>query len=116
MSSGQVPRLPTHLWIDAELRALMARGIGIYVSAKGDAGGGLVLQKIADMAGHARVLVLQRDFDGNLAWVNALEDDIVSEKMADDYIRRSIDRDPDLWVIEIEDRTMTLSITTFPSL
>lgn len=116
MNDQQEARLPTHLWIEAEIRALTSRGIGVYVTAKGDAGGGLVLQKISNMTGLSRVLVLQRNFDGKLEWVNALDADTVPEKEADDYIRRAIDRDPDLWVIEIEDRSLEMSITTFPAL
>ena len=42
---------------------------------------------------------------GNMAWTNALPQDVVEESKADDYIRRAITRDPDIWVIEIEDKT-----------
>jgi hypothetical protein len=36
--------------------------------------------------------------------MHATKDEIIDEQKADDYIKRSVSRDPDVWVIEIEDR------------
>ncbi|MFA5592228.1 MAG: DUF1491 family protein [Micavibrio sp.] len=108
-------RMPTHLWVEAEVRRLLSEGYGVYVNARGDRAGGLVIQKIADMAGSARVLVQQRDAGGRLVWMNALEDDVVAERDADSYIARAVDRDPDLWVVEIEDRQMRFPLLTAPA-
>lgn len=99
-------RIPTHLWVEAELRRLSGNGIGVYVAAKGDLAGGMVLQKISDMGGQCRLLIQQRDLLGRLVWINALQDDVVDESEADAYIKRTSARDPDLWVVEIEDRQM----------
>ena len=99
-------RIPTYLWLDAKIRELSARGVGVYVANRGDKMGGLVLLKISDMAGQCRLLTQQRNLDGALVLMNALKDDVMDEKSADDYIARAVNRDPDLWVIEVEDRTM----------
>lgn len=107
MSFSEETRLPTYLWVEAEMRRLMAEGRGVYVASRGDKTGGMVIQKISDMAGRCRLLLRQRDLDGNLVWMNALDADLVEEREADDYIRRAVGRDPDLWVVEIEDKTMT---------
>ena len=107
-------RIPVHLWVEAEIRRLASEGIGVYVAARGDKTGGIVLQKIANMAGQCRLLIQQRDMSGKLAWVSALPEDLVEETLADEYILRSIARDPDLWVIEIEDRTMRHFISAPP--
>lgn len=68
--------------------------------------GGIVLQKISDMSGKCRLLIQQRDLDGKLTWVNALDCEIAEEREADSYIKRATARDPDLWVVEIEDRSL----------
>jgi hypothetical protein len=99
-------RIPTHLWLEAEIRRLSGLGTGVYVIARGDSSGGMVLQKISDMAGQCRLLIQQRDFSGKLVWQNALEREIVTEADADAYIARARKRDPDLWVVEVEDREM----------
>lgn len=99
-------RLPTHLWLEAKIRELMGEGLSVYVAHKGEKMGGLVLLKISDMAGACKLLTQQRDIEGVLGWKNAREIDVVEEGEAESYIKRSIERDPDLWVIEIEDREM----------
>lgn len=99
-------RLPTYLWLDAMVREVTARGVGIYITQRGERMGGMVLVKIADTRGQCRLILQQRDLDGILQWVPALKDDITDEKSADDYIARAIGRDPDLWVVEVEDREM----------
>lgn len=103
---AQDTRLPTHIWIEAEVRRLSAQGYGIYVLSRGDKAGGMVLQKINNLDGRCVLLSQQRDLFGRLVWINALQDDVVEEKEADAYIARARDRDPDLWVVEIEDRAL----------
>lgn len=110
MLPDEESRIPTHIWVEAELRRLSADGVGVYVAAKGDFAGGMVLQKISDMTGRCRLLTQQRDLLGKLVWINALQDDFVDESEADKYIRRAVERDPDLWVVEIEDRDMKRQI------
>lgn len=100
------PRIPTYLWLEAKMRELSAQGTGVYVAQRGDKTGGLVLLKVSDMAGKCRLLTQQRNLDGALVWMPALGDEITDEKGADEYIARACQRDPDLWVIEIEDKTL----------
>ncbi len=98
--------MPTHIWVEAEIRRLMGEGYGVYVIARGDKAGGLVLQKISNLEGQCKLLGQQRNIDGKLAWQNMLDYDIIAEKDADAYIARATKRDPDLWVVEVEDRAM----------
>jgi hypothetical protein len=100
-------RMPVHIWVEAEIRRLASEGYGVYVAARGDKTGGIVLQKISNLQGQCRLLIQQRELNGKLGWVDALGVEIADEKQADSYIHRATERDPDLWVIEIEDRSMT---------
>lgn len=100
-------RLPVHLWIDAQLRPLNDRGVFYYIQQRGECNSGVILLKLNGLNGECKLIIQQRDLDGDLGWMNALNKDIVSESDADAYIQRSVSRDPDLWVIEIEDKEMT---------
>ena len=45
--------------------------------------------------------------EDRLEWMNPFEgQESVEEKEADAYIQRAIQRDPDLWAIEVECETM----------
>ena len=111
MEPGGESRIPTYLWVEAEVRRLSGEGFGVYVASRGDRAGGMVLQKISDMAGNCRLRGQQRDLLGRLVWIDILQDEIVPENEADAYIRRAVERDPDLWVVEIEDRAMLAALT-----
>ena len=99
-------RLPVYLWIDAQLKPLNDRGVFYYIQQRGEKNTGTILLKLNGLMGVCRVLVQQRDLDGKLGWMNAMKKEQVEEADADQYIQRAISRDPDLWVIEIEDKTM----------
>jgi len=101
----QDDRLPTAIWVQAGLALCSGRGIPAVVLHKGDPHTGVVLVKIALLDGTARLLTQQRDMNGILRWVDALPMmPFPTEAEADAYIARARTRDPDLWIIEIEDR------------
>lgn len=96
-------RLPTGLWVEAVLRPLNERGIFYYIINKGNHASGVVMVKLNGLDNGCSLLIQQRDLDGNLGWMHALDEENLEEQKADAYIQRAIERDPDLWVIEVED-------------
>ena len=101
----QNDQLPVGLWLEAHLRTLETQCKPYYIVQKGDRSTGIVLVKIDDMAGTCRLLIQQRNFiTDKLEWIPALAQEHIASADADAYIKRAISRDPDMWVIEIEDR------------
>ena len=103
---SEEPRTPTHVWLEAKIRELSQLGIGVYVTQKGEKMGGLVLLKLVADRQNTKLLTQQRDLDGVMGWVNVFQDDVIEEMKADEYISRATQRDPDLWVVEIEGAEM----------
>jgi hypothetical protein len=95
-------RLAAGIWVAAYLRRLQAEGIPAYVTRRGDDTAGAVIVKLATLDGRARAF--QRSFDlmtGARAWVVLAEG---AEAEVDAALARQAGFDPDLWLIEIEDR------------
>ena len=95
-------RLTAELWVSAYLKRLSLQEIPAFVVAKGDATAGAVLIKLNTLDGQA--VCYQRSFDlmtGERKWLVLVEG-------ADADVETSVTRqksfDPDLWVIEVEDR------------
>ncbi len=97
-------RIPTAVWIDAHLRKLQSEGKSCYIVNKGAYASGTVLLKINTLGQGCLMLQQQRHPDGDLGWMKLMKGQMVPEGEADEYIRRAVDRDPDLWAVEIEDR------------
>ncbi|MDH5723633.1 MAG: DUF1491 family protein [Alphaproteobacteria bacterium] len=102
----QEARLQVELWIEAQLKQLNDRGAYYYIHQRGEKNSGIILLKLNGLTGKCRLLIQQRDFEGQLGWMNVMKEEYVEEMTADEYIKRSVLRDPDLWVIEIEDKEM----------
>jgi hypothetical protein len=97
--------LKTDFWASALIRRAQIAGVFAGVVKKGDTDAGAVLVKVATMDGRARLYGPARNGDGERIWLDlsagALGD---VEAEVDDYVRKRRASDPDLWVIEIEDR------------
>ena len=74
------------------------------VARRGDPYSGIIILKLNQLDAGCRVMSQLRGLDGKLGWLEALDGALVPEAEADAYIARQVKRDPDLWVIEIEDR------------
>jgi hypothetical protein len=97
-----VARLAAGIWVAAYLRRLQTEGIAVYVTRRGDETAGAVIVKLATLDGKARAY--QRSFDlttGARVWVVLAEG---PEAEVDATLSRQAARDPDLWLVEVEDR------------
>jgi hypothetical protein len=95
-------RLTAEIWVQAYLTRLRLREIPSFVVAKGDATAGAVLVKQNPLDGSATLY--QRSLDlmsGARTWVVLAEG---PEAEVDGAVTRQRGFDPDLWVIEVEDR------------
>jgi len=97
-------RLPTEIWVQAHLRRCSVDATPAALLRRGEPERGTVLLKLNQIEAGCRILTQARDLDGRLGWLAGLGGKLVAEAEADAYIARAIERDPDLWVIEIEDR------------
>lgn len=97
--------LPTELWVSAHVRKCTSQGIPVYISKRGEGGRGTLIVKIIQKDFKCSVLTQTRDLDGNMGWMDAFDGEKVDENTADQYIGRATSRDPDLWVVEVEDAT-----------
>ena len=97
-------RLKTELWVKAHLRRCAVEAVPAFVLRHGDDDSGMVLLEVNTLVNGCKIFTQARDLDGRLGWVGALDGALVSEADADAFIARHTAFDPDLWVIEIEDR------------
>lgn len=96
------PRLTSRFWVDAYRQRLGLLNIPCFVVAHGDDTAGAVLVKLSTLDGQATAYV--RSFDlgtGDRVWTVLNQGD---EPAVDAAISKQRGFDPDLWVIEVEDR------------
>ena len=95
-------KLTAEIWVAAYLTRLRLVEIPAFVVQRGDATAGAVLVKLNTLDGQA--CCYQRSFDlmtGARKWMVLTEG---TEPDVDASITKQCSFDPDLWVIEVEDR------------
>jgi len=97
-----VSRLATEIWVGAYLTRLRLEDIPAFVVAKGDTTAGAVLVKLNKLDGTSEVFQRETNLmTGSRAWVSLAAG---AEVDVDASIARQRSFDPDLWVVEVEDR------------
>jgi len=96
--------LTTGLWVSAQIRLCDRAFIPAAVVRRGDPDVGTVLLKINRFEVGVTVFTQTSTLDDEPSWSRGTGPTPVTEAEADAYIARQVARDPDLWVLEIEDR------------
>ncbi|PTQ74759.1 DUF1491 family protein [Celeribacter persicus] len=95
-------RLTADIWVSAYLTRLRLADIPAFVVKKGDATAGAVMVKLNTLDGQAKAF--QREFnlmEDRREWVLLAEGE---ERAVDASLAKQRSFDPDLWIIEVEDR------------
>lgn len=95
--------LSTDIWVSALIRRAELAGAFAAVIRKGDARAGAVLVKALNRRqGTARLYAEATRLDGERVWMQPAPSD--QEPDLDAYVARAVRVDPDIWVVEIDDR------------
>lgn len=95
--------LSTDVWVSGLIRRAEIAGAFATVVKKGDARAGTVILKAYNSSQRsARLYSAVTGADGEPLWMQPVASPFEHE--LDDYIERQRRYDPDLWVVEIEDR------------
>ncbi|MEM0977055.1 MAG: DUF1491 family protein [Pseudomonadota bacterium] len=94
-------RLRSDLWVAAYRKHLEILNIPCMVVAKGQASSGAVMVKLNTLDGKATALQRSVQPDGTSGWMVVSEGD---ERDVDHSISKQLNFDPDLWVLEVEDK------------
>jgi hypothetical protein len=95
--------LSSDLWVGALVRRAEIGGAYATVVRKGDARAGTVIVKAYDTSERrARLYTEAFGPDGDRLWIQPVSSELESD--IDAFIQRQAGYDPDIWVVEIEDR------------
>ncbi len=95
-------QLTSRFWVDAYLARLRLQDIPAFVVRHGDDTGGAILVKLSTLDGQAQLF--QRTFDlqtGARVWAELTAG---ADRDVDAAAQRQAGFDPDVWVVEVEDR------------
>lgn len=88
--------------VDALMRRVQAAGGFATVIAKGEETAGAILILCSERGEPKALLERTVDLDGGYRWTPCGPQDVESSESRDSYIQRRRDRDPDLWLIELD--------------
>ncbi len=95
-------RLTAEFWVQAYLTRLRLADIPAFVVSRGDSTAGAVIVKLNTLDGRAVAHQRTFDFEADTRRWMVLSEGVEAE--VDAALERQRSFDPDLWVIEIEDR------------
>jgi len=98
-----LPRIKSAIQVQAIIRRAEVSGAQAFLVRRGSDEAGALFLKLSRLDGSFTVLNQARRGDGQLVWARPLGDH-ANETAVNAYLDKQIRFDPDLWVLEIEDR------------
>ena len=95
--------LKAKIWVSALMRRAEANGAHAYLLRRGAEEAGAVFVKLNRLDGTVQVFSPARAGEGKRVWTRPLGE-AADEQTAAAYLARQIKFDPDIWIVEIEDR------------
>jgi hypothetical protein len=101
-------RIKSEIWVRAYLRRCQSEGVPVVIVRRGDEAAGAIficvdrLNGTVSLYGPAPAGLTGSETDRR--WIPCFELPAVGEAEANRYLARQREFDPDLWIIEIEDR------------
>jgi hypothetical protein len=97
------PRLKAGIFARALIRRVQVAGASAFVVRSGAEEAGAVILKVSKLDGTCLVLNQVRNAKGELVWSQVLGG-WASDARATEWCDKQVTFDPDLWIVEIEDR------------
>ncbi len=98
-----VPRLKAGIFVRALVRRAEVAGASAFIVRKGAEEAGAVIITVSRLDRTCLLLNQARDGKGDLVWARPLGD-WGDEELARTWLDKQVKFDPDLWIVEIEDR------------
>jgi len=102
-TSAPAPRLKAGIFVRALIRRVEVAGAQAFVVKKGSEEAGAVFLKVSRLDGTCTILNQAVAGDGERVWARPLGESC-DEPRASAYFEKQKKFDPDLWIVEIEDR------------
>ncbi|MGI9440416.1 MAG: DUF1491 family protein [Parvibaculales bacterium] len=96
-------RLKAGIYVNALVRRIFAVGSAAFVARHGDDDAGGIFIRVNRLDGHSGLLTQFSGMEGEAGW-RVLATPQTPDSEVDALLQREINRDPDLWVVEIEDK------------
>ena len=97
------PRIKSAIQVKAIIRRAEVAGAQAFLVRRGQEDAGALFLKLSRLDGTFTVLNQARRGDGELIWTKPLGDS-ADEEAIGKYLEKQLRFDPDLWILEIEDR------------
>lgn len=101
-------RLKSEIWVKAYIRQCAVNGAPAVVVRRGQSDGGAIFIKVNLLDGRVALYgpapAGLEGSDTDRRWMPCFSGEPGSEAGAAEYIERQIGFDPDIWVVEVEDR------------
>ena len=96
--------LRSKLWVSAQIKQCDLAARQAVVTRRGDPDAGSIILKLDRLDGTCVLLSQIRDANGERCWLRIGGTDSMADAEADDYLQQRTSSDPDLWILEIEDK------------